>query len=88
MISIAFDQISADFFQIKEKTQTMCRNMAVIYNVNVIISSKYSLLYRKRKKYVQISLGIVQLVCTVGYCMMVEIRGYHDVGQSSLQKYI
>ena len=28
--------------------------------------------------------GIVRLVCTVGYCM-VKIRGYHDVGQSSLQ---
>ena len=27
--------------------------------------------------------GIVRLVCTVGYCM-VKIKGYHDVGQSSL----
>ena len=27
--------------------------------------------------------GIVRLVFTVGYCM-VKIRGYHDVGQSSL----
>ena len=28
--------------------------------------------------------GFVRLVCTVGYCM-IKIRGYHDVGQSSLQ---
>ena len=35
MISIAFDQISTDFFQRKEKTYTMCRNMAVIYNLKL-----------------------------------------------------
>ena len=35
---------------------------------------------------VQIFLRIVPLVCTVGYCM-VKIRGYHHVGQSSLQYY-
>ena len=41
MISIAFYQISTDLFQSKEKTQTMCRNTAVIYNLNLIITSYY-----------------------------------------------
>ena len=39
MISIAFDQILADFLQRKEKTYTKCQNMAVIYNLNLIITS-------------------------------------------------
>ena len=84
MISIAFDQISADFFQRKEKTYTMCRNMAVIYNLKLNDKFLVVVILQKTQK---ISTNIpryCRLVCSVGYCMMVKIRGYHDVGQSSL----